>query len=130
MISFKISKPETKTDGTKGDLHKPKFTNSKGVPKKEIGTVNKEPTADKLDAPRKFVNTSGLTKAAEENAKIKAPTKSHVDDTKLKKEEPQIEIEKPKFKPVHDGSEPHFKDINKNEDVNIPLISAILEENE
>ncbi len=62
--------------------------------------------------------TGALSKAAEENAKVKAPAKDYLDaDTKVKyKGEGEPEIERPKFVTKH-GEEPHFTEINKNEDV-------------
>lgn len=79
---------------------------------------------ERSDQPRKFVSTPGglLTKAAEENSKIKAPTKTYLEaDVKNTYKEDEPEIEKPKFvnRNVGDTNEPHFKDINKNEDVKI-----------
>ncbi len=114
-----FSKAEAKQEGGKGDVRKPKFTNSRGVQNKEGVPVKNESKTEKYDAPKKFVNTSLLNKAAEENTKIKAPTKDYLDaTTKTKyKEENAVEIEKPKFLAKNDGNEPHFRDINKNEDV-------------
>jgi hypothetical protein len=61
-----------------------------------------------------------LNKAAQENAKIKAPTKDYTqaDSTTKYKESVAAEIEKPKFVGKNEGNEPHFRDMNKNEDVN------------
>lgn len=111
-----------------GAVNKPRFTNTKGAQVKEIavtgpvtGAVTKP--VERLDAPKKFVNTGLLNKASEENTKVKAPTKDYLEaDSKTKyKDEAAVEIEKRVFvnKNVGDATEPHFKDINKNEDVNI-----------
>jgi len=97
---------------------KPQFTNSKGVQNKDTPLSNTTKVADKLEAPKKF--TGSLNKNADENAKIKAPNKDYLEgDSKNKyKEETQSEIEKPKFVNKNvEGNEPHFKEINKNEDV-------------
>ena len=85
------------------------------------GPVSSKPV-EKLDQPKKFVNTGLLNKAAQENTKVKAPTKDYLEadsGAKYKEQTPEVEIEKPRFvnKNVGDSSEPHFKDINKNEDV-------------
>ncbi len=114
-----FSKTENRQEGGKGDVRKPTFTNSRGVQNKEGAPVKYDSKTEKYDGPKKFVNTSLLNKAAEENTKIKAPTKDYLDATTKNKykEESTVEIEKPKFLGKNEGNEPHFRDINKNEDV-------------
>jgi len=115
-------------DGNKNrydKLEKPTFQyNDKRVEKplertEKIHTYEKP--QEKLEV-KKF--TGLLTQAAEENSKIKI-TKNYLEvDANIKYKEPEPEIEKPKFlnKNVETQSqEPHFKDINKNEDVNFYL---------
>ena len=100
---------------------KPQFTNSTGAKNKEINVTATTTATEKVEAPKRFVGS--LNKAAEENSKIKAPTKDYLEGdnkTKYKGEESTIEIEKPKFLSKNvEGAEPHFKDITKNEDVSL-----------
>lgn len=64
-----------------------------------------------------FATKDLFKKTAEENAKIK-PTKSYLeaDVAKSYKETPE-EVSKPEFKSGKTDNEPHFVDINKNDDV-------------
>lgn len=114
------SKTQPKGEG-KGEYYKPKFTNSKGVQNREGEPIRYEKrekydTTKKSDGPKKFVNTSLLNKAAEENSKFKAPTKDYNEAVTSKYKE-DVDIEKPRFLNKNEGNEPHFKEINKNEDV-------------
>lgn len=74
-----------------------------------------------------------LQKTHEENLKVKAPRKDYLEgDANVKYKEDQaseVEVEKPKFfnKAVGDTAQPHFVDINKNEDVRY-LIYLVIHE--
>lgn len=56
-------------------------------------------------------------KTAEDNNKIKAPKKDYTEATVDVKYQEEIEIEKPVFQSKKGTDEPHFVDINTNEDV-------------
>lgn len=79
---------------------------------------------DKEETVKKFTNTKDfLSKAAEENAKIK-PTKDYLEgELKVTYKEEQPAMEKPKFmsKLPENATEPKFVEIDKSEDVIIKI---------
>jgi hypothetical protein len=73
-----------------------------------------------------FGNTKEIfSKVNEENQKIKAPKKDYLEsDFGTRRAGEDLQIEKPKFtnRTVGDANEPHYVDINKNEDVMVNFI--------
>ena len=127
LIGTSSDKPATK----KQTQHKPKqekkeegknrFFNSKGAPKH---LEAKPTTQTKTEEPTKKVyDTKGLTEAAKENSKVKAPKKSYLDADvkKAYKEEEKVDIAKPEFKNLKIGNE-NFVELNHQEDVSISHI--------
>jgi hypothetical protein len=123
-IYFRATKGK-KLDGKPEVSSKPKFFNSTGVPTKETEQVPVQRPAvtkkyDKDETMKKFTNTKEIiSRAAEENAKIK-PTKDYLEgELKVTYKEEQPALEKPKFMSnLPEGtSEPKFAEIDKSEDV-------------
>ena len=121
-------KYEAKTE--KADA--PKFSNSRGVQNKEGPAIKYEAKTERTEAPKRFLNTAVLNKAAQDNVRVKAPTRDYLDaDSKTKyKDEQAVEIEKPKFLGKNEGKEPHFRDFNKNEDVSFLIMLVVPEKDD
>ena len=128
LFGTSSDKPATSKKQTQ---HKPKqekkeegknrFFNSKGAPKH---LEAKPTTQTKTEEPKKKVyDTKGLTEAAKENSKVKAPKKSYLDADvkKAYKEEENVDIAKPEFKNLKIGNE-NFVELNHQEDVSISYI--------
>lgn len=102
----------------------PKFINTTGVKQREQPLQKKQyETAPntKSDTIKKTLNTKGLfSRTAEENEKIPAPKKDYLESDVQNKYKQVENVEKPRFvnKNVNDD-QPHFVEINKNEDVKI-----------
>lgn len=125
LIIISANKEKQKYQGKSDTSSKPKFFNSAGVPVKEgdNAPVQKPVVSKKYDKDetmKKFTNTKDiLSKAAEENAKIKPPTKDYLDGAVKVTYKEESTLEKPKFMTNTENisEQPKFVEIDNREDV-------------